>query len=291
MKKIGWIGTGVMGQWMVNNLLKAWYEVFVFNRTIEKTKPLVENWAILCNSVAEITKVSDIIVTIIWTPKDVENVYFWENMISDNIQKWQIVVDMTTTSPSLSQRIYDEFKLKGVSSLDAPVSGWDVWAQTGKLAIMVWWDQEVFDEVLPIFEVMWSNIVFQWKAWSGQHTKMANQIWIAGNTIALCESIIYAEKAWLDLEKVSRIVSSGAAWSWWWTNLAPRILKWELDTCFYVKHFVKDMWIVLEESKRMKIALPWLALVNQLYISLIAEWWENLWTHALIKVLKKMNNM
>jgi 3-hydroxyisobutyrate dehydrogenase len=291
MKTIWWIGTWVMGQWMVNNLLKAGYNVNVFNRTISKTKVLVDAWAILCNSIAELTKKSDIIVTIIWMPKDIEQVYFEKWWILENIREWQYVVDMTTTSPTLSIKIYNEFKKKNISTLDAPVSGWDIWAKSGNLAIMIWGDEKTYNKIYPIFDILGANIVYEWKAWSGQHTKMANQISIAGNTIALCESLIYAEKVWLNLEKVSKIIASWAGWSWWWTNLSPRILKWELDTCFFVKHFVKDMWIVLEESRKMNLSLPWLSLVNQLYISLLAEWWENLWTQALIKVLKKLNNM
>jgi len=291
MKKIGWIGTWVMGHAMVQHIIDAGYEVYLWNRTKSKTADLVAKWATFCETIWELTQKSDIIFSIIWDPKNVENVYFWENNILENISEWKTLVDMTTTKPSLAEKIYKEAKEKWVWSLDAPVSGGDIGAINGTLSIMVWGNMEDFTAVSSLFWLMGKTITYTWEAGTWQHTKMANQISIAGNTIALCESLIYAEKSGLDLEKTIAVVSGWAAGNWWWNNLAPRILKDELDTCFFVKHFVKDMRIALEECQRMNIALPGLALVHQLYTALVAQWDEDLWTQALIKVLKKMNNM
>lgn len=290
-KRIGWIGTGLMWDAMAYNLIKAWYTLSVYNRTESKTKRLVEEGAIYYNSVKDITQNSDILFTIVWNPASVEAVYFWENWILENIDEWKIIIDMTTTKPSLAEEIYEKAQKKNVAVLDAPVSGWDIWAKAWTLAIMVGWDEDTFNTILPLFEVMWRNIVLEWKAWAGQHTKAANQIGIAWNTIGLCEALLYAEKAWLHLEKVSQIVGSGAAWSWGWTNLAPRIIKDELNTVFFVKHFKKDLKIVLDECDSMNLTLPWLALANELYKQLKAYGWDELGTQALISVLRKMNNM
>lgn len=290
-KTIWWIGTGLMWEAMAYNLIKAWYTLNVYNRTEEKTKRLVSEWAKYYDSIKEITKDSDVIFTIVWNPVSVEAVYFGENWILENLDKWKIIVDMTTTKPSLAEEICTRAKAKNVEVLDAPVSGWDMWAKAWTLAIMVGWEQKTFDTIFPLFDVMWSNIVLEWKAWAGQHTKAANQIGIAGNTIGLCEALLYAEKAWLNLEKVSQIVASWAAWSWGWTNLAPRIIAGELDTVFFVKHFKKDLKIVLDECDNMNLTLPGLALANELYKQLKAYKWDNLWTQALITVLRRMNNM
>ncbi len=291
MKKIGWIGTGVMWHAMVQHIIKAGYEVYVFNRTKSKTENLVRMGAVYIVSIWELTQKSDIIFSIIWDPKNVEETYFGKDGIIKNIKAGKILVDMTTTKPSLATKIYHAAKEKGVWALDAPVSGGDVWAINGTLSLMVWWNIDDFTSLSDIFWLMGSTITYTGEAGTGQHTKMANQIGIAGNTIALCEALVYAEKSWLDLEKTIEVVSWWAAGNWWWNNLAPRIIKGELDTCFFVKHFVKDMRIALEECQSMNIALPGLALVHQLYTALVAQWDENLGTQALIKVLKKMNNI
>lgn len=291
MKKIWWIGTGVMWHAMVQHIIKADYQVNVYNRTKSKTDDLVSLWAKYIDNIAELTKESDIIISIIWDPKNVENTYMWSKWILENIKQGSIIIDMTTTKPSLASEIYTLAKQKWVSSLDAPVSGWDVWAINGALSIMVGGDKDTYDEILALFELMGKTIVYCWEAGAGQHTKMANQIGIAWNTIALCESLVYAEKSWLDLEKTIKVVSGWAAGNWGWNNLAPRIISWELDTCFFVKHFVKDMKIALEECKKMNITLPGLTLADELYNNLIEHGEENLGTHSLIKVIKRMNNI
>lgn len=291
MKRIGWIWLGVMGEPMAKNILHAGYELRVYNRTSEKTKSLIELGAKKCESIQDIVENSDIIFTIIWDPQSVENMYFWESGILQYAKSWQILVDMTTTKPSLAVEIYKQSLNKSLNSLDAPVSGWDVWAIWGMLSIMVWWDEAIFEQVYPLFEILGKTIIYTWKAGNGQHTKMANQISIAWNTIALCESLVYAEKIQLDIEKTIQVISTWAGGSWGWTNLAPRIHKWELHTCFFIKHFVKDMRITLDECQQLNITLPGLALVHQLYSSLLAHGDGDLWTQALIKILRKLNNI
>ncbi len=291
MKKIGWIGTGVMGHAMVQHIIKAWYEVHVFNRTRSKTDDLVALWAHYHDTIKSIASSVDILFSIIWNPQSVRETYFWEEGIIENSKSGNVLVDMTTTEPTLAKEIFEKAGERGIQTLDAPVSGWDIWAINGQLSIMVGWEENIFKEVLPLFELMGKTIIHCGTAGAGQHTKMANQIGIAGNTIALCEALVYAEKSWLDIEKTIEVVSGWAAGSWGWQNLAPRITRGELDTCFFVKHFVKDMKIALDECEAMDIKLPGLSLVYSLYQELIKSWEENLWTQALIKVIKKMNNM
>jgi len=290
-KTIGWIGAGVMGHAMLQHLIKEGYRVLVYNRTRSKTDDLVALWASYIDSIAELSAGSDVIFTIIGDPQNVRETYLWSKGIIENAKPGSILVDMTTTQPSLAAEIFEAAEAKDILSLDAPVSGWDVWAIAGTLSIMVWWEQATYDAILPLFELMWKSIVYCGEAGYGQHTKMANQIGIAGNTIALCEALVYAEKMNLDLEKTITVVSGWAAGSWGWNNLAPRIINNDLDTCFFIKHFVKDMRIALDECNKRNITLPWLALVHQLYTSLMAAGDGNLWTQALIKAIRKLNNI
>ena len=290
-KKIGWIGTGVMGHAMLQHIIKAEYEVHVYNRTKSKTDNLVALWAVYHDSVKSIAENVDILFSIIWDPQSVRDTYFWGEGIIENMWEWGIIVDMTTTEPTLAKEIYTTAYKKDIWTLDAPVSGGDVWAINWQLSIMVWWEEEVYKDILPLFELMGKSVVLCGEAWAGQHTKMANQMGIAGNTIAICEAMVYAEKSWLDIEKTIQVVSGWAAGSWGWQNLAPRITKWELDTCFFVKHFIKDMKIALDECEKMNLNLPGLKLVHSLYQELIKNGEENLGTQALIKVIKKMNNL
>lgn len=290
-KIIWWIWTWVMWESMAKHILKSWYELYVYNRTESKTKELVSMWAIFCNNIVDLVSKSDIIISIIWDPKSVEDLFLWEDWIINKWRKGQIFIDMTTTKPSLSKIIFEKCLEKWIKFLDSPVSWWDIWARNGTLAIMVWWEEEVFNDNLELLNLMWTNVVYEWMAWAGQSTKMCNQIAIAWTLIWMCESLVYWIKVWLDLEKVMKVISTWAGGSWSIENLSPRIIRWELDTWFYVKHFVKDMKIALEEAKNMDLELPWLKLVNELYSSLVAQWWENLWTQWLIKVLKWMNNI
>ena len=290
-KHIGWIGTGVMGKSMCAHILNAGYSVSVYNRTKEKANDLVQNGAIWCSSPKEVAEKCDILFTIVGFPLDVEEVYLGENGILKTIKKKSIIVDMTTSEPSLAQRIYNEAKKLGVSSLDAPVSGGDVGAKNGALAIMIGGDKEAYETVLPFFNLMGKNISYMGKEGAGQHTKMSNQILIASTMIGTIESLLYAYKAGNDLDEVINVIGKGAAGCWSINNLGPRIAKGNFEPGFFIKHFVKDMGIALKEAKLMNLALPGLALAYQFYMYAMALGLENLGSQGLYKVLAKMNGI
>ena len=290
-EKIGWIGTGVMGKSMCGHLIDAGYDVSVFNRTKEKALDLINKGATWYSSPMEVAQNSDVIFTIVGFPNDVEVVYLGEQGILKNIKEGAIVVDMTTSEPSLAHKIYEEAKKKGVSSIDAPVSGGDVGAKNGTLAIMSGGDKETYDKIFPLFELMGKNIAYMGKAGAGQHTKMSNQILIASTMIGVVESLLYAYKAGNDLNEVINVIGKGAAGCWSINNLGPRIVDGNFDPGFFIKHFIKDMGIALKEAKSMNLSLPGLALAYQFYISATALGLENLGTQGLYKVLAKMNGI
>jgi 3-hydroxyisobutyrate dehydrogenase len=290
-KRIGWIGTGVMGHSMCTHILKAGHKVSVYNRTKEKAKELIEMGAQWCTSPKEVAEKSDIVFTIVGFPKDVKEVYFGEKGILKGVKKGLIIVDMTTSEPTLAQQIYNEAKKIGVASIDAPVSGGDIGAKKGTLAIMVGGDKAVYEQLIPLFKLMGENIAYMGKAGAGQHAKMSNQILIASTMIGVVESLLYAYKAGNDLNDVINIIGKGAAGCWSLNNLGPRIVKNDFDPGFFIKHFVKDMGIALQEAKQMNLSLPGLSLAYQFYISAIALGFENLGTHGLYKVLAKMNGI
>ncbi|MBY9017095.1 MAG: NAD(P)-dependent oxidoreductase, partial [Candidatus Lokiarchaeota archaeon] len=285
------IGTGVMGKWMCAHILKAGYPVSVYNRTKEKTKDLVQMGAIWCSSPKVVAEKCDILFTIVGFPLDVEEVYLGENGVLKTIKKNSIIVDMTTSEPSLAQRIYNEARQIGVSSLDAPVSGGDVGAKNGTLAIMIGGDKVAYETVLPLFNLMGQNISYMGKEGAGQHTKMSNQILIASTMIGTIESLLYAYKAGNDLDEVIKVIGKGAAGCWSINNLGPRIAKGNFEPGFFIKHFVKDMGIALKEAKFMKLSLPGLALAYQFYMYAMALGLENLGSQGLYKVLGKMNGI
>ena len=289
--RVGWIGTGVMGKSMCAHILKAGYNVSVYNRTKEKAKELIDMGAVWCSNPKEVAEKSDIVFTIVGFPHDVEDVYLGETGVLKAIKKGAIIVDMTTSEPSLAQRVYEEAKKIGVSSIDAPVSGGDVGAKNGTLAIMAGGDKEAYEKVFPFFELMGKNIAYMGKAGAGQHTKMSNQILIASTMIGVVESLLYAYKAGNDLGEVINVIGKGAAGCWSINNLGPRIVKGNFDPGFFIKHFIKDMGIALKEAKNMNLSLPGLALAYQFYISATALGFENLGTQGLYKVLAKMNGI
>ena len=288
-KKIGWIGTGVMGKSMCAHLLNAGYHISVYNRTKSKVDELINNGAIWCSNPKEVAEKSEIVFTIVGYPNDVKDVYLGENGILKGAQKGSIIVDMTTSEPSLAVEIYEKAKIKGISSLDAPVSGGDVGAKEGTLAIMVGGDKETYNEILPLFQLMGKNIAYMGKPGAGQHTKMSNQILIASTMIGVVESLLYAYKAENDLEDVINVIGKGAAGCWSISNLGPRIVKKNFDPGFFIKHFIKDMGIALKEAKAMRLSLPGLALAYQFYLAAEALGLENLGTHGLYKVFATMN--
>lgn len=289
--KIGWVGTGVMGRWMCQHVMDLGYTATIFTRTKSKADPLLKAGATWADSPAEVAESSDIIFTIVGFPEDVRQVYLGENGILTMAKSGSIVVDMTTTEPSLAIEIHQAARAKGVSSIDAPVSGGDVGAREARLAIMIGGDQEAVDAIHPLFEAMGQNIVYQGEAGSGQHTKMCNQITISGTMIGVCEALLYGAKAGLDLEIMLSTISKGAASCWSLDNLAPRVLKRNFDPGFFVEHFIKDMGIALDEAKRMGISLPGLSLVHQLYLATQAQGHGRLGTHALMLALEKLSGV
>jgi 3-hydroxyisobutyrate dehydrogenase len=281
---IGFIGTGVMGKSMASHLIKAGYQVLVYSRTRSKAVELLQLGAKWKDTVAEVAEQANVIITMVGYPKDVEEIYLGNNGIIDNAQTGTYLIDMTTSKPSLAEKIYMEALSRGIYSLDAPVSGGDIGAREARLSIMVGGDSQVFESVKSIFEIIGKNIVLQGKAGAGQHTKMCNQIAIASNMIGVCESIAYAKKAGLDPSTVLKSIETGAAGSWSLSNLAPRMINGNFDPGFYVKHFIKDMSIALETAKDMGLLTPGLELAKSLYDELASKGEENSGTQALIKL-------
>jgi 3-hydroxyisobutyrate dehydrogenase len=283
---IGFIGTGVMGKSMAGHLLKAGYPLVVYSRTKEKANELVEKGAVWVENPKAVAEKANVIFTIVGYPTDVEEIYLGENGLIPNGRAGSYYIDMTTSSPSLAGKIYEAAKMKGIQTIDAPVSGGDVGAREATLSIMVGGEEEAFEVVKPLFELIGNNIVYQGKAGAGQHTKMSNQIAIASNMIGVCEAVIYAEKAGLNPENVLKSISTGAAGSWSLSNLAPRMLKGNFEPGFYIKHFIKDMKIALAEAERMDMPVPGLSLAKSLYDQLAEMGEENNGTHALYKYWK-----
>jgi 3-hydroxyisobutyrate dehydrogenase len=289
MKKIGWIGTGVMGKSMCIHILKNGYPLSVYNRTKEKAGELCKEGAAWLATPGDVAAASDVTFTMVGEPADVEQVILGKGGVLARSRPGSVIVDMTTSEPSLARRIYEEAKGKSVSSLDAPVSGGDIGAREGTLAIMAGGDEEAFKRVLPVFELMGKNIAYMGGPGMGQHTKMSNQIVIAAAMVGVVESLLYARRAGLDLDAVIDIIGKGAASSWCLNQLGRRIVKGDFAPGFYIRHFVKDMGIALLEARRMKLSLPGLALANQFYIAAMAEGLETEGTQALYKVLDRLN--
>lgn len=282
--KIGFIGTGVMGSSMVRHLLKADYEVNVYNRTKSKAMPLVEEGAIWQDTPAEIAETSDIILTILGYPHDVEEVYLGEDGVFEGLSEGNIIIDMTTSTPALAKRIAQEAEKIGVTALDAPVSGGDLGAKKGTLTVMVGGDKDTFEKARPILDTFSSELRLFGEAGSGQHTKMANQIMVAGTMTGLTEMMVYANKAGLELEEVVKTVNGGAASNWSLENYGPRIIKEDYSPGFFVKHFVKDLKIVLDEAEKMNLELPATHQAYKLYKDLEDAGYGDEGTQSLIKL-------
>jgi 3-hydroxyisobutyrate dehydrogenase len=283
--RIGWIGTGVMGRSMCGHLIAAGYQATVFNRTAEKAKALVEQGAKLAESPQAVALASDVVFTIVGFPRDVREVTLGPHGTLASAKPGTVLVDMTTSEPSLAIEIDQAAKAKKVHAVDAPVSGGDVGAREARLSIMIGGDKEVVDALQPLFETMGKTIVYQGPAGAGQHTKVVNQVLIASNMIGVCEGLLYAFKAGLDLNIVLQSVSSGAAGSWSLSNLGPRMIAGNFEPGFFVEHFLKDMGIALAESRRMKLSLPGLALAEQLYRAVEAQGFGRKGTQALMLAL------
>jgi 3-hydroxyisobutyrate dehydrogenase len=289
--RVGWIGTGVMGLSMCRHLIDAGYPVAVFNRTKVKAIPLLDAGASWAGSPREVAEHADIVFAIVGFPRDVREVFLGEQGALGACRSGMILVDMSTSEPSLAREIASRAQEKGVASLDAPVSGGDVGAKNATLSIMAGGDAHAFARVKPLFERMGKTIVHQGPPGAGQHTKMVNQILIATNMIGVCEALIYGRQAGLDLPTVMQSVGGGAAASWSLNNLGTRILRRDFEPGFFVEHFIKDLGIALDEARRMRLSLPGLALAEQLYLSVQANGWEKKGTQALMLALERMSNL
>ena len=270
--KIAWIGTGVMGESMASHLMDAGHELYVYNRTKSKTDNLVSRGAKLLSEVKDAPKFADVIFTIVGYPKDVEEVYLGENGLITTAKKGQIFVDMTTSSPSLAEKISNEFLKVGAYALDLPVTGGDVGAKNATLSIMAGGDKKVFEEVvLPLVEKLGKNITYFGVAGKGQYTKLANQIAIATTMISVAESFKFAKEVGLDLESFFKTVSTGSGGSFSMTSYGPRIIKGDFKPGFFTHHFIKDMKLALEECEKMNIKLPGLETAYKIYNELEEE--------------------
>jgi 3-hydroxyisobutyrate dehydrogenase len=288
---VGWIGTGLMGSSMCRHLIDAGYQATVTTRTRSKADGLVGAGAAWVDSPGAVAAASDVVFTMVGIPADVREVMYGDAGVLAGAKAGSIVVDMTTSEPSLAIELAAAARDRGVEALDAPVSGGDVGARAGTLSIMVGGDRDAFDAVLPCLEAMGSTIVHQGGPGAGQHTKMVNQTLIAGTMVGLCEALLYAHRAGLDVETVLQSVGPGAAGSWSLTNLAPRMLRGDFAPGFLVDHFVKDLGIALAEAKRMQLAVPGLALAEQLYVSAQARGHGRDGTHALLLALAELSDL
>jgi 3-hydroxyisobutyrate dehydrogenase len=289
--RVGWIGTGVMGRWMCHHIMSKGYKATVYNRSRDKAKPLTDEGAEWADTPKAVAERSDVIFAIVGFPADVREVFLGPQGALGGSRQGCLLVDMTTSEPSLAREIAEAAKHKGVGSVDAPVSGGDVGAKNAALSIMVGGETDAVEAVKPLLECMGKTIVHQGPAGAGQHTKMVNQVLIASNMIGVCEALLYGYKAGLDLKTVLQSVGGGAAASWSLNNLGPRIIDRNFEPGFFVEHFIKDMGIALDEAKRMGIVLPGLALANQLYVAVKAQGYGRKGTHALMLALESLSNV
>jgi 3-hydroxyisobutyrate dehydrogenase len=284
---VGFAGLGVMGQSMAGHILDAGYDLLVYNRTKEKAKNLIERGAVWKDDPRSLAEGSDVVITMVGYPADVEQVYLGKGGLLEGARPGAVLIDMTTSSPGLAVKIAEAARAKGVDVLDAPVSGGDRGAREATLSIMVGGDEKVFNDMAPLFNIMGKGIVLQGGPGSGQHTKMSNQIAIASGMMGVCEAVVYAKKAGLDPDRVLSSISAGAAGSWSLSNLAPRMLKGDFAPGFFVKHLIKDMKIALEEARAMGMETPGLARTLELYEELAALGYENDGTQALYRLYDK----
>ena len=288
--RVGWVGTGVMGAAMCGHLLDRGHTVTLFTRTRERAAALLQRGAKWASTPRAVAEQADVVFTMVGFPHDVREVVLGADGALAGAAAGAVLVDMTTSEPALAREIETAARARGVASLDAPVSGGDVGAREARLSIMVGGDAAAFERVRPLFECLGKTIVLQGAAGSGQHTKMVNQILIASNMVAIAEALLYAHRAGLDLPTVLLSVSGGAAASFGLATYVPRVLAGDFAPGFYVDHFVKDMGIALGEARRMKLALPGLALAESLYVALQAQGHGRSGTQALVLALAELSH-
>jgi len=289
--RVGWIGTGVMGASMCGHLIDAGHPAVVFNRTRARADGLIAKGAEWRDTPAKVAADSDIVFTIVGMPEDVRSVVLDEDGVLAGAAPGTLLVEMTTSEPKLARELFDAGAAAGVDVLDAPVSGGDVGAREGKLVIMVGGRTEAFERALPLLDAFGRLVFHAGEAGTGQHTKMVNQIAIAGGMVGVCEALVYAARAGLDVERVIETISGGAAGSWSLSNYAPRMLRGDFAPGFKVDHFVKDLGIALGEARQARLSLPGLALAEQLYVALQAEGRGQSGTQALVLALARLSSL
>ena len=290
-KKIGFIGIGTTGKLLAAHLIKVGHDVTIYNRTKSKCDDLIEMGAHWCSTPEDVAQNSQILFTMLGFPQDVEEVYFGDHGLLQGVTTGTILVDMTTSDPKLAQKIYEAAKKKGASALDSPIEGDDLAPRNKTLTFLVGGDELVFEEIHPLLSQMGSNVHYMGPAGSGQATKISNQILIANTMIGVVESLQFACKHGLDLEKVIEAIGKGTASSWSINNLGRRMIAKKYNTGFFIKHFVKDMRIALEAAERMHLSLPGLSLVHQFYLIAMNMGMENMGYQAIYQVFAKMNNI
>ena len=268
MTRVGWVGTGVMGASMCGHVLDAGYAVAVTSRTRSKADGLIERGATWMDTPAQVAAASNITCAIVGYPRDVQEVFLGPDGLIAGASEGDVVIDMTTSNPSIAVDIDTAARAAGIGAVDAPVSGGDVGARNGTLSIMVGGADGDVARAKPVFETMGKTIVHQGAAGAGQHTKAVNQILIASGMVGLAEALLYAQQAGLDLNTVLESVSGGAAGSWSLSNYGPRILEGDFEPGFFIDHFVKDMGIALAEARTMQVPVPGLSMAHELYVSL-----------------------
>lgn len=286
---IGWVGTGVMGAPMCGHLVDAGYEVRITSRTRERAAPLVERGAKWCSTPAEVAEGADMVLTMVGYPSDVREVLLGPAGVLGTARPGAVVADMTTSDPALAEEVFQAAARRGVGSLDAPVSGGDVGARNGALVVMAGGREEDFERALPVFERFARAVTLEGGPGAGQHTKMVNQVAIASGMVGVCEALLYASRAGLDVAKVIATIAPGAAGSWSLSNYGPRALQGDFEPGFKVDHFVKDLGIALAEARRMRLALPGLALAEQLYVATSARGLHDKGTHSLLLTLADLS--
>jgi 3-hydroxyisobutyrate dehydrogenase len=291
ISRIGWIGTGVMGAPMAGHLLDQGYRLSVFNRTRERAAGLVEAGAEWRDSPGDVAADADAVFTMLGYPADVRDVVLGDGEVLQRMRSGSTLIDMTTSEPSLAVEIHAAAAKREIEALDAPVSGGDVGARNATLVIMVGGSSEGFSRVLPLFEVLGGKVTLHGGAGTGQHTKMVNQIAIASGMVALCESLLYAHRAGLDLEQTIDTIGGGAAGSWSLSNYGPRIIGGDFEPGFKIDHFIKDLGIALAEARRMKLSLPGTALAEQLYVAAQGQGLGQRGTHALLIALDRLSGV
>jgi len=286
--RIGWIGTGVMGQSMCGHLLAQGYALTVYSRSPAKTHALQSAGAVWADSPEAVAANSDVVFSMVGLPQDVREIYWGQNGVFCAQAQPKAIVDMTTSAPNLALELAHDATAKGIHAIDAPVSGGDVGARKATLSIMLGGEKSAIDALMPLFRLMGDTLIYQGPAGSGQHTKMANQIVVAGSMIGVCESVLYAHQAGLSVDVMLQSIRHGAAACWALDHLAPRILQRDFEPGFLVEHFVKDMGIALDEAKRRQLVLPGLTLVHQLYQAVQAQGHGRSGTQALILALEQL---